>query len=59
VALAWVLRHETVDAIPKAGTPKHVYEDRAALDLRLTRADLLELDLAFPPPDHKVPLELH
>ena len=59
VALAWVLRHDTVDAIPKAGTPKHVYEDRAALDLRLTRADLLELDLAFPPPDHKVPLELH
>jgi diketogulonate reductase-like aldo/keto reductase len=59
VALAWVLRLDVVDAIPKAGTPKHVYEDRAALDIRLTPADLRELDLAFPPPDHKVPLEIH
>jgi diketogulonate reductase-like aldo/keto reductase len=59
VALAWVLRHDVVNAIPKAGTPKHVYEDRAALDLVLNPADLLELDLAFPPPRQKVPLELH
>jgi diketogulonate reductase-like aldo/keto reductase len=59
VALAWVLRLDIVNAIPKAGTPKHVYEDRAAADLRLTPADLRELDLAFPPPDHKVPLEVH
>jgi diketogulonate reductase-like aldo/keto reductase len=59
VALAWVLRLDAVNAIPKAGTPKHVYEDRAALDLALTPADLRELDLAFPPPDHKMPLELH
>jgi diketogulonate reductase-like aldo/keto reductase len=59
VALAWVLRQDQVNAIPKAGTPKHVYEDRAALELQLTPSDLLELDMAFPPPRRKVPLEVH
>jgi diketogulonate reductase-like aldo/keto reductase len=59
VALAWVLRQDQVSAIPKAGTPKHVYEDRAALELQLTPADLTELDLAFPPPRQKAPLEMH
>jgi diketogulonate reductase-like aldo/keto reductase len=59
VALAWVLRRDQLNAIPKAGTPKHVYEDRAALDIQLTPADLRELDVAFPPPDRKVPLEMH
>jgi diketogulonate reductase-like aldo/keto reductase len=59
VALAWVLRRDQLNAIPKAGTPKHVYEDRAALDIQLTPADLQELDVAFPPPDRKVPLEMH
>jgi diketogulonate reductase-like aldo/keto reductase len=59
VALAWVLRLDLVNAIPKAGTPKHVHEDRAAAALRLTPADLRELNLAFPLPDHKVPLEMH
>jgi diketogulonate reductase-like aldo/keto reductase len=59
VALAWVLRHGDVNAIPKAGTPQHVYEDRAAVGLTLTPADLVELDLAFPPPRRRVPLEMH
>ena len=31
VALAWVLGHDGVIAIPKAGTPPHVEENRAAL----------------------------
>src|SRR6185437_3016789 len=34
VALAWVLRHPDVAAIPKASTREHVRENRAALDLR-------------------------
>jgi hypothetical protein len=38
VALAWVLRHRDVIAIPRAGNPRHVRENRAALDLRLTAA---------------------
>jgi diketogulonate reductase-like aldo/keto reductase len=49
VALAWLLRQELLCAIPKAGTPEHVRENRAALELRLTEQDLAELDRAFPP----------
>lgn len=58
VALAWVLRQEGVIAIPKAGKPEHVRENRAALELRLERQDLVELDRAFPPPTGPVPLEM-
>jgi diketogulonate reductase-like aldo/keto reductase len=50
VALAWVLRHDDVIAIPEAGKPEHVRENRDALDLQLTAADLADLDRAFPPP---------
>jgi diketogulonate reductase-like aldo/keto reductase len=57
VALAWLLQQRVV-AIPKASKPEHVRENRAALDLELTEDDLLELDLAFPPPRRKVPLEM-
>jgi diketogulonate reductase-like aldo/keto reductase len=58
VALAWVLRHDDVIAIPKAGNSKHVRENHGALDLRLSKQDLSELDDAFPPPTKKVPLEM-
>ena len=58
VALAWVLRQEGVIAIPKAGKPEHVRENRAALELRLERQDFVELDRAFPPPTGRVPLEM-
>jgi diketogulonate reductase-like aldo/keto reductase len=59
IALAWVLRHPDVIAIPKAGTPAHVRENRAAADLTLTKQDLADLDSAFPPPRRKVPLAMH
>jgi diketogulonate reductase-like aldo/keto reductase len=58
VALAWVLRDGDVCAIPKAGTPEHVEENRAALDLRLGDDDVAELERAFPPPRRKRPLEM-
>jgi diketogulonate reductase-like aldo/keto reductase len=58
IALAWVLRHDGVIAIPKAGNPEHVTEDRGALDIRLTSEDLKHLDEAFPPPTKPVPLEI-
>jgi diketogulonate reductase-like aldo/keto reductase len=58
VALAWVLREDGVNAIPKAGTRAHVRANRAALAIRLTPADLTSLDLAFPPPRHPQPLEM-
>jgi len=58
LCLAWVLRQEGVIAIPKAGTPAHVREDREALEVKLTAADLRELDEAFPPPREAQPLEM-
>jgi diketogulonate reductase-like aldo/keto reductase len=58
VALAWVLRHPDVVAIPRAGRPEHVQRNRLALDVHLTEADLAELDRLFPPPTAKVPLEV-
>jgi diketogulonate reductase-like aldo/keto reductase len=58
VALAWVLRHPDIIAIPRAGNPRHVRENRAALDFRLTAPDLAMLDRAFPPPIGAQPLEM-
>jgi diketogulonate reductase-like aldo/keto reductase len=58
VALAWVLRKEHLIAVPKASTPGHVKQNRAALDIHLTPDELAALDRAFPPPSHKMPLEM-
>src|SRR5262249_54784344 len=58
VALAWVLGQPQVIAIPKAASLQHVRENRAALDLALSPADLEELDLAFPAPAKAIPLEM-
>ena len=58
VALAWLLRQEGLIVIPKAGTPDHVRENRAALDLELAPEDLAALDRAFPPPRGKQPLDI-
>jgi diketogulonate reductase-like aldo/keto reductase len=58
-ALAWVIRHELVCAIPKSGSRAHVAENAAALAVRLDATDQLELDLAFPPPQRARPLEMH
>jgi len=58
VALAWVLRHPDVIAIPKASSEAHVRENSASLKIALTAADLNDLDLAFPPPRRKQALEM-
>lgn len=47
VALAWVIRHEHVIAIPKASKARHVEQNVGALDVELSEADLAELDEAF------------
>lgn len=57
-ALAWLLRQSGIIAIPKASRPEHVRENHAALEIRLTRQDLAELDAAFPPPSGPQPLEM-
>jgi diketogulonate reductase-like aldo/keto reductase len=58
VALAWVLRHDDICAIPKASIHEHVRENRGALDLRLDTEDLRLLDDEFPPPAGPQPLEI-
>jgi len=58
IALAWVLRNDGVNAIPRAGTLEHVRENAAALQIRLGNEDLTSLDSAFPPPTRPRPLEM-
>lgn len=58
VALAWAIRSGRVIAIPESGSPGHVRANAAALSLRLAAADLAELDVAFPPPTRKQPLDV-
>jgi diketogulonate reductase-like aldo/keto reductase len=58
IALAWVLRMDGVNTIPRAGNPEHVRENAAARDILLTPEDLAELDVAFPPPTRPRPLEM-
>jgi diketogulonate reductase-like aldo/keto reductase len=56
IALAWSLRDGNTISIPKASDPAHLRENREAADIRLTEADLLEIDAAHKPPSRKQPL---
>ena len=48
VALAFLTRHRSVFAIPKAATPQHVTENAAAGDLRLAADEIAAIEAAFP-----------
>lgn len=58
VALAWVISHPGVIAIPKASSEEHVRENAAAGDIELTEADFAELSAAFPEPPAGAPIEV-
>ncbi|MDT5210223.1 MAG: hypothetical protein QOF67_2638 [Mycobacterium sp.] len=58
IALAWVLRHDGIAAIPRAANRQHVQENAAARDIQLTSHDLAALDAAFPPPTRPQPLDV-
>jgi diketogulonate reductase-like aldo/keto reductase len=58
IALAWVLRHPGVIAIPKAVKAEHVRANMKALEVKLDGADLEALDAAFPPPKRASPLDM-
>ena len=58
VALAAVLRHDGVIAIPKAGSVEHVEANADALDIQFDPEDLERLDQAVPPPTQAVPLDI-
>ena len=57
-ALAWVLRSDGMIAIPRAGSPEHVRDNAAALEVRLDADDYQLLDRAFPPPRTRRALEV-
>jgi diketogulonate reductase-like aldo/keto reductase len=59
IALAWVLSHAGVCAIPETGTVEHVRQNRTALDVELREIDLIKLDEAFPPPITPEPLDVY
>jgi diketogulonate reductase-like aldo/keto reductase len=58
VALAWIMRHGDVIAIPKTASVAHVRDNRAAADLLLSPDDMAALDAAFPRPRGRVALEM-
>jgi diketogulonate reductase-like aldo/keto reductase len=58
LAIAWVLRLPDVCAVAKASTRAHVIENRAAMEISFTPAELAQLDMIFPPPLRKQPLEV-
>lgn len=58
VAIAWLLHQEDVVVIPKSSRRDRVRENRAALDVTLTGADLDALNEAFPPPRQPQPLQM-
>jgi len=58
VALAWLLASDDVIVIPKTGNRERLRENLAAAEIRLTTAQLAELDQLFPPPKGPRPLEM-
>jgi diketogulonate reductase-like aldo/keto reductase len=57
-ALAWLLANDDVVVIPKTSHREHLRENLGALDFRLAKAQLAELDRLFPPPSGPRPLEM-
>ena len=56
VALAWVLRQPGVMAIPKSSRAVHLHDNWASQELRLSAAELAQIDELFPPPRRRRPL---
>ncbi|BAZ47086.1 aldo/keto reductase (plasmid) [Chondrocystis sp. NIES-4102] len=58
IALAWLLHQDNVIAIPKTSNRDRLKENHAALDIKLTKEDLKELDRAYKPPSRKMSLAM-
>lgn len=48
VALTFLVRRRSLFAIPKASTPEHTVENAAAAGFRLSEAELIQIEEAFP-----------
>jgi diketogulonate reductase-like aldo/keto reductase len=58
VALAWLLAQEQTIVIPKSASVQRVEENARALQIRLSREQLRELDELFTPPTGPAPLAM-
>jgi diketogulonate reductase-like aldo/keto reductase len=58
IALAWVMRHPDVIAIPKAAREDHLRQNLDAAQLELGAAELEAIDRLFPAPRRKQPLAM-
>jgi diketogulonate reductase-like aldo/keto reductase len=58
IALAWCVREGDVVAIPKSAVAARIDENLRAAQLKLTTAELEQIDHAFAPPTRKKPLEM-
>ena len=58
IALAFLTRHPSVFAIPKASSVRHVEENAGASDIQLSQAEIARIDAAFPrgPRRHGLPM---
>ena len=56
--LAFVLHKENTIAIPRSGKAAHIQANADAGKIRLSEEELLEMDQAFPAPDHKSCLDI-
>ncbi|MFM7424621.1 MAG: aldo/keto reductase [Elainella sp.] len=56
IALAWLFHQDNAIVIPKSSRVEHVEQNRAALDLKLSEAELAALEAAFPAPERAEPL---
>ena len=58
VLLAWCIRDGTTIAIPRSSRKEHTLLNAGADTVQLDAEDLADLDKAFPPPTHKMPLDV-
>lgn len=58
LCLAWLLAQPGVVTIPKSATRERVKENLGAVEVKLSKQMLAELDEAFPPPKGKQSLEM-
>jgi diketogulonate reductase-like aldo/keto reductase len=57
-ALAWLLASDDIIVIPKTASRRRLRENIRAVDQKLTKEQLEELDRLFPPPTHRHRLEM-
>ena len=58
VLLAWCIRDGSTIAIPRSSKKEHTLLNAGADTIQLDAEDLADLDKAFPPPSHKMPLDV-